>query len=137
MQDSEFVWLDVRWHEPGWLLAFRIRLTGWLPAKEAEAGRAHDVIRSVGDDAGTFVELTQKGLCLTEVSAHSHEEHNVRILADVLRHHGFRSNWLSPREGEGSALLTETQGFEIGYKEQILRKLKRQNPPRRGKASRS
>lgn len=129
MQDTGFVWVDGRWRESGWLLAFRIRLTGWLPAGEAEAARAQDLIRSIGDGASSVVELTEKGISLTEVSAPSHEEYNVRILADVLQIRGFKSNWLVSREGERSVFLSETQVFAADYRQQVLGKLGRRRHP--------
>ena len=44
VMDADFVLIDGRWTEKGWLEVFRLRLTGWLPQELVVSGVGKGVL---------------------------------------------------------------------------------------------
>jgi len=121
--DTEFVLIDIRWRETGWLEAFRLRLTGWLPTGEVVAGVNKGVLKQ-GRDVRS-VELSDKGAALTDMSATSRTDENVKMLAEVLKTFGFEKHWLKPSDPRTAIFIAEKYAFDATYRGNILSLLAR------------
>ncbi len=119
MQDRGFVWIDTRWSEVGWLEAFRLRLTGWLPAEDAAAAMTKRIAKPVPPHPSSCLKLTERGTVLTKVGDHSRTKENCALLANVLRSRGFNSTWMVEAPEDAWSLNAEDY-FAPSYKVSIL-----------------
>lgn len=115
--DMDWTWVDVRWQQSGWLEAFRLRLTGWLPEEvEARAIESGVIVPSRSSGA-RVVELTSRGQALTSRGPDSDEA--LRLVATVLALQGFQPNWFSRPEGSSIVSLCQGSMFDRGFIEKI------------------
>ncbi|WP_152455055.1 hypothetical protein [Roseivivax sp. THAF40] len=96
MRGSDFVYIDIRWREDGWLEAMRLRLTGWLPERLAARGNKKGVFETSQKKDGKHIALTARGIALTDPGPHSFTSQNLQLLADYLIIHDFSRDWLRP-----------------------------------------
>ena len=120
MQNDHQVLIDMRWREQGWLEAFRLRLTGWLPANEAERGFSCGVIERLGSEAGCQVVLTHKGSDLTEPAEASMSDESCRLLVSILHLHGFNSTTFNANARCKVLTLNRKSQFSGPFKEKIV-----------------
>lgn len=94
MDTQDFVCLDGRWREEGWLEAIRLRLSGWLPVHLAEQGVKKGVFVEVRTRDRKHFGLSTRGHALTDVRLHSLANENCRQLAHVLLLRGYSDEWI-------------------------------------------
>lgn len=120
MQADHDVLIDMRWREQGWIDAFRLRLTGWLPLSAAERALNYRVIKRVGSTASCQVALTTKGVELTALRRASMSEDSCRLLADVLRLHDFSSTWMDENAEFQAVILDKSSHFSGPFKDKMV-----------------
>lgn len=118
MYRSDFVYLDVRWRESGWLEAIRLRLAGWLPEHLAAQGVEKGVLETFQQADGRRVSLTARGLALTEPGQFSFTNENFWQLAELLRNHDYGNDWLHAA-GE-DAVRGDSELFDAVYRLKLL-----------------
>lgn len=122
MYSDEFVYLDVRWQQSGWLEAMRLRLFDSIPDHLVPKGLEKGVFLTRLDGDRTFVALTRRGLELTEPGPHSFTRENCKHLANVLQISGFDTDKF---EAGGSDLVQYAGApLSSAYREKILSCLK-------------
>ena len=123
MQDN-YVWIDLRWREVGWLEAFRMRLCGWLPVHLATKAISNGLfVKTVSSDNVT-VTLTKKGHRLTDIATNVGESSdNCIMLANVLITRGFERSWLVMEEHDLGYSIQKNQIFPNSFKDTILSEL--------------
>jgi len=118
MNSEDFVYLDLRWTEDGWLEAIRLRLTGWLPEQLVVRGIKNGVLKQVRTQNQRHIALSVRGLALTEPGLHSFTTENFAQLAQVLRLRGYSKAWIEIANNDNvhcpEALLDPT------YREKLL-----------------
>lgn len=115
---NDFVYLDIRWREEGWLEAMRLRLAGWLPEHLVDQGIEKGVFEIVEQADGNYVSLTARGMALTEPSPLSFTSENFWHLAEFLRSHGFSSDWLHAASKD--AVRCDGELFDAVYRSKLL-----------------
>lgn len=125
MNQSDFVYLDVRWREDGWHEAMRLRLLGWLPAHLAAKGIEKGVLEATRGKAGKHIALTARGMTLTEPGARSLTSENCQHLAQVLSTYDEGVDWQCMQDQEGFQL--EGAPLHIAYRHRLLALLRSEN----------
>ena len=123
MKENETVDIDMRWREMGWLQAFRLRLTGWLPARELTKGMENGVFERPTDGNVQSVSLTKKGVSLTDPRKSSLSDENCNFLADVLHLSNFEKSWFHSGTEKSVTLQNGEYEFEQEFKNSMLRAL--------------
>ena len=118
MNQSDFVYLDVRWQEDGWHEAMRLRLLGWLPAHLAAIGIAKGVLETTQGTAGKPIAPTARGMALTEPGPRSFTHENCQHLAQVLSTYDEDFDWKCMQDQEAYQL--EGTPLLIGYRQRLL-----------------
>ena len=118
MCSEEFIYLDVRWQQSGWMEAMRLRLFGSVPDHLVSKGVEKGVFLAWLDGDRKFVALTRRGIELTEPGPHSFTNENCKHLANVLQISGFDIEKLEA----GGSHLAQYAGAPLGaaYREKIL-----------------
>lgn len=118
---TDFVYLDIRWREDGWLEAMRLRLAGWLPEYLVAQGMEKGVFETVEQAEGNYVSLTARGMALTQPGPLSFTSENIWHLAEFLRSHGFSSDWLHAAGKD--AVRCDRELFDAVYRSKLLASL--------------
>ena len=121
--DTGFVRVDMRWQESGWLQAFRLRLTGWLPSEEVSIGLAEGVFENCRNGQVHQVQLSSKGLDLTDLSDHSRTMPNFVALANILRMREFHSDWIDGTCQKTARLNDKDYAFDEDFRAGIFEAL--------------
>ncbi|MDD9727285.1 hypothetical protein PVV74_17635 [Roseovarius sp. SK2] len=118
MNTQDFVYLDVRWREDGWLEAIRLRLSGWLPDNLVAQGVEKGVFEEVRTRDRKYFGLSARGLALTDVRPHSLANENCSQLAQVLLLNGYSEEWIKAG-GDGSVECPEAL-LEATYRAKLM-----------------
>lgn len=121
---TEFTLMDGRWRERGWLEAFRLRLTGWLPPAHVVTGVDKGVLKWNGDVPAAKVELSVRGANLTHLYPPSKSEDNIQVIANVLWTLGFERSWVEPADRNAAIFIDEKSMFDAPYRERVFSALK-------------
>jgi 3-hydroxyacyl-CoA dehydrogenase len=100
VQIDEYIYLDVRWLEAGWIEAMRLRLEGRVPKEVIDQGLKKGVFELDHAKGEDFVYLTQRGIELTDPGPHSVTEENCSQLAQNFRLQMKRDCWLKAPDVE-------------------------------------
>lgn len=121
---TEFALVDGRWREQGWVEAFRLRLTGWLPSELAASGVDKGALKWSDTALTGKVELSGRGSELTDAHPASRSEENIQMIANVLCVHGFDDSWLEPSDPHSATFIDEIMKFDPAYMDSIFSELK-------------
>ncbi|OWY07609.1 hypothetical protein B6V74_16805 [Thioclava sp. F42-5] len=94
MHDADFVYLDFRFQEAGWLEGIRLRLTGTVPDELVSSGVRNQVFEVEREEERKIINITNRCLALTEPKTSSLSKENCEHLARVLVMKGFSADWL-------------------------------------------
>ncbi|OOY02880.1 hypothetical protein [Thioclava sp. F28-4] len=112
MNDADFLYLDFRFREAGWLEAMRLRLTGSVPDEVVSDGVRNQVFEVEKEGERMTINITDHCLSLTEPTEQSFTEENYAHVARMLKMKGFRADWLRSKRPDivlcAGALLNET-----------------------------
>ncbi|OWY06782.1 hypothetical protein [Thioclava sp. IC9] len=122
MHDGDFVYLDVRWAEPGWYEAMRFRLAGWLPEQLVATGVEKGVLEAHQQTNGQLVALTTQGISLTEPGPHSLTQENCQQLAEVLRMESDNDEWFQDLSEKSTSF---PDGFGTNFRRLLIETLHR------------
>lgn len=121
--DEDFVLIDGRWAKQGWIEAFRLRLTGWLPYELVVSGVDKGVLEWVADDKASNVKLSSKGAALTDEHSPSRTDENIQAITETLIILGFESSWLKFSDQSAAIYISEESKLDIAYRDRILETL--------------
>ena len=126
-----FFFIDGRWAKQGWIEAFRLRLTGWLPYELVVSGVDKGVLEWVANDKASNVKLSIKGADLTDEYSPSRTDENIQAIAETLIILGFESSWQKPSDQCAAYNILEKIKFDVVYRDSIFDALEKRGFLRR------
>jgi hypothetical protein len=135
MRSNDFVHIDVRWREDGWLEAMRLYIAGWLPEHLAAQGIKKGVLATIMRPEGKYVVLTARGKALTEPRSHSFTNENLWQIAEFLRVQDYSSDWLQAADKD--AVRFAGKPLDATYRTKLLTYLDPANEPKESRLTRT
>ena len=120
MKEQDWMWVDMRWREPGWREAFRLRLSGWLPKDWAKNGLEHEVMVQSLQEGHTVLSLTNKGRLLTDISPTETSNECMQFMSFVLFNFAFERQWFFALPQVGDLSLSTHEKFQSEYSSKLF-----------------
>lgn len=124
MEDADTTWVDVRWLERGWREAFRLRLTGWIPASWVPLGIEEGVLENYKEALNGTVKLTERGMKLTEPCPGLTTDATLRFMSFVLKTMDLDDACFSKAPKSGCVHLAGVEVFEESFSNKLIAHLK-------------
>ncbi|MGP6087562.1 hypothetical protein [Antarctobacter jejuensis] len=99
--------IDKRTLDPHWRDVFRLRLTGWLPAGDAENATKRGTISRGPSSVSCQVELTELGRALTDFDGFRLSDGTVSMIVNVFQTREITCKVLQQRSDDGVSLSAE------------------------------
>jgi len=123
--DEDFVLIDGRWTEQGWLEVFRLRLAGWLPYELVVVGVDKGVLEWDAENRASDVNLSTRGATLTDEQSPSRTDENIQAIAGILISLDFSNSWLMPSDQSAAIYISEKSKFDVEYRKSVLEALEK------------
>ncbi|MEC7297713.1 MAG: hypothetical protein VXW43_03430 [Pseudomonadota bacterium] len=117
--DTGTTWIDMRWQEPGWREAFRLRMAGWLPTDWVTEGVRCGVVIERSDQS-RMMDITARGRELTDLADVGTSNDVALQLGNMLAVHEWQRAWFDPNLKMKGGWVTVANMFPLEFRERLV-----------------